>query len=109
MGINVRVQDAPKQKGIIAAQVKLEKDLRDCMRCKFFYGNNSQCLAKKCVKEESKPEITEQDKENMCFGCPYRQSERYCFPCIRTTFGQESKESFEEKLFERAEEKDRGR
>ena len=33
MGINVRVQDAPKQKGIIAAQVKLEKDLRDCMRC----------------------------------------------------------------------------
>ena len=49
MGINVRVQDAPKQRGIIAAQVKLEKDLRDCMRCKFFYGNNSQCLAKKCV------------------------------------------------------------
>lgn len=44
MGINVRVQDAPKQKGIIAAQVKLEKDLRDCMRCKFFYGNNSLFL-----------------------------------------------------------------
>ena len=28
MGINVRVQDAPKQSGIIAAQVNLEKDLR---------------------------------------------------------------------------------
>ena len=68
MGINVRVQDAPKQSGIIAAQVKLEKDLRSCMRCEFFYGNNSQCLAKKCIKEESKPEITEEDKESMCFG-----------------------------------------
>ena len=54
MGINVRMQDAPKPDGIIAAQVNLEKDLKDCMRCKFFYGNNSQCLAKKCVREESK-------------------------------------------------------
>lgn len=83
MGINVRVQNAPKQSGIIAVQVNLEKDLRDCMRCQFFYGNNSQCLAKKCVREESKPEITEADKESRCFGCPYRQSEKYCFPCMR--------------------------
>lgn len=36
MGINVRVQNAPKQSGIIVAQVKLEKDLRSCMRCRFF-------------------------------------------------------------------------
>ncbi len=50
MGINVRVQDAPKQSGIIAAQVNLEKDLRSCMRCRFFYGNNSQCLARKFTK-----------------------------------------------------------
>ena len=83
MGINVRVQDAPKPNGIIAAQVNLEKDLKDCMRCRFFYGNNSQCLAKKCVREESKPETAEADKESQCFGCPYRQSEKYCFPCMR--------------------------
>lgn len=50
MGINVRVQNAPKLSGIIAAQVKLEKDLRSCMRCRFFYGNNSQCLARKFTK-----------------------------------------------------------
>ncbi len=43
MGINVRMQNVPKPDGIIAAQVNLEKDLKDCMRCKFFYGNNSQC------------------------------------------------------------------
>ena len=83
MGINVRVQNAPKTDEIITAQVNLEKDLRSCMRCRFFYGNNSQCLAKKCVKEESRPEITGQDTKDMCFGCPYRQSERYCFPCMR--------------------------
>lgn len=83
MGINVRVQNAPKPDGIIVAQVKLGEDLKSCMRCKFFYGNNSQCLAKKCVKEESKPEIMEDDKESLCFGCPYRQSEKYCFPCMR--------------------------
>ncbi len=83
MGINVRGRDIPKQSGMIAAQVKLEKDLKICMRCEFFYGNNSQCLAKKCVKEESKPEITRQDKEDICFGCPYRQAEKYCFPCMK--------------------------
>ena len=83
MGINVRVRDVPKPSGTIAAQVKLEKDLRSCMRCEFFYGNNSQCLTRKCVKEESRSEITELDKEDMCFGCPYRQTERYCFPCMR--------------------------
>mgnify|MGYP001047270196 FL=1 len=83
MGINVRVQNAPKLSGIIAAQVKLEKDLRSCMRCRFFYGNNSQCLAKECVREESKPETAEEDKESLCFECPYRQSEKFCFPCMR--------------------------
>lgn len=83
MGINVRVQEAPEPDRIIAAQVNLEKDLKDCMRCKFFYGNNSQCLSMKCVREESKPRTTERDKEDMCFGCPYKQSEQYCFPCMR--------------------------
>ena len=57
MGINVRWQEAPKQSGIITAQVNLEKDLRSCMHCKFFYGNNSQCLARKCVREESKGDL----------------------------------------------------
>ena len=82
------MQNTPKLSEIITAQVELEKDLRSCMHCKFFYGNNSQCLAKKCVKEESKFEITEQDKEDMCFECPYRQSEKYCFPCMKSMLGK---------------------
>lgn len=106
MGINVRVQNAPKPSGIIAAQVKLEKDLRSCMRCKFFYGNSSQCLAKKCVKEESKPEIMEQDTENICFECPYRQSEKYCFPCMKRLLEKNAKET--EKFVSEQEEKKDG-
>lgn len=83
VGINVKIKNAPKSSGIITARVKLEKDLSSCMRCKFFYGSNSQCLSRKCVEEESKPDIIEQDKEDICFACPYRQSEGYCFPCMK--------------------------
>ena len=33
------------------------------MRCRYFHGNNRQCIAKKCVKEEKKqPEITVEEK-----------------------------------------------
>ena len=83
MGINVTVRKYPKQKDVIMAEAALERDIQSCMRCRFFYGNNSQCLAKKCVKEESKPETAEEDKESLCFECPYRQSEKFCFPCMR--------------------------
>lgn len=42
MGINVRVQKSPKPLDVIEVQAKLERDLRSCMRCRFFYGNNRQ-------------------------------------------------------------------
>ena len=47
VGINVRVQKSPKPLDVIEVQAKLERDLRSCMRCRFFYGNNRQCIAKK--------------------------------------------------------------
>ena len=83
MGINVRVQKSPKPLDVIEVQEKLERDLRSCMRCRFFYGNNRQCIAKKCVKEDAHPKAVELKKEDECIGCPYRQSERYCFPCMK--------------------------
>ena len=88
MGISVRMQNSPKPVEIVTAQVSLEKDLRNCMRCRYFYGNNSQCLAKNCIREETGkeagPNIMERsDKDDLCFDCPYKQSERYCFPCMR--------------------------
>ena len=60
MGINVRVQKSPKPLDVIEVQAKLERDLRSCMRCRFFYGNNRQCIAKKCVKEDAQPKAVEQ-------------------------------------------------
>ncbi len=55
MGINVRIQNLRKPVDVITAQVKLERDLKSCMRCRFFYGNNSQCILKKCFREHNKP------------------------------------------------------
>lgn len=106
MGINVRIQNAPKPGETIVAQIKLEKDLRSCMRCKFFYGNSSQCLVRKCVREESRTEIMEQDKKDMCFECPYRQSEKYCFPCMRKLLGWKGREA--ETFISKQEEKENG-
>lgn len=106
MGINVRVQNAPKPYRVVTRQVKFEKDLRSCMRCKFFYGNNSQCLTKKCIKEkenEYEPGITEQDREDICFGCPYKQSEGYCFPCMKKLL---ERKGTEEIVLEQEEKKD---
>lgn len=106
MGINVRVQKAPKPKDAINAQVKLERDLKSCMRCRFFYGNNSQCITKKCIKEDMEPEITMQDKGSKCYECPYRQSEGYCFPCMKKLLGYEEKETENETVLEQEEKTD---
>lgn len=70
MGINVKVQKAPKLKDIVVEEAKLEKDLKSCMRCKFFHGNSRQCILKKCIKEEKKqPEITEEEKQSKLCRC----------------------------------------
>lgn len=63
MEINVRVQKSPKSLDVIEVQAKLERDLRSCMRCRFFYGNNRQCIAKKCVKQDAQPKAVEQKKK----------------------------------------------
>lgn len=88
MGINVRVKKSPKSTDAIKVHIRLEKDLKSCMKCKYFHGNNHQCILKKCVKEEEKPEVTEEDKLNKCYGCPYPHPEGYCFPCIADISGR---------------------
>lgn len=89
MGINVRVQKSPKPRDIVTAEAKLERDLKSCMRCRYFHGNNRQCIAKECVKEEmKKPEITEEEKKNKCYECSYPHTEGYCFPCMKELLGQ---------------------
>jgi len=93
VGINVKVEKYPKQKNVITAEAKLERDLKSCMRCKFFYGNNRQCIAKKCIKNEVQTNRPKQEVNSICVGCPYRQSELYCFPCMRKLLGKEEKET----------------
>ena len=89
MGINVKVQKSPKPRDIVTADARLERDLKSCMRCRYFYGNNSQCIAKKCVKEEMKKlEIKEEAKKNKCYECPYPQTDGYCFPCMKELLGK---------------------
>ena len=51
MGINVKVQKSPKPIEIITVEARLVRELKSCMRCRYFHGNNRQCIAKKCVKE----------------------------------------------------------
>ncbi|MDE6254022.1 MAG: hypothetical protein K2M78_15555 [Lachnospiraceae bacterium] len=94
MGINVRIKKAQKPNDIVIAQVRLEKDLKSCMQCRFFYGRNRQCIAKECVKEDKKFGMTVmRDIESECYGCPYGPSERYCFPCMKKLLGYKKKET----------------
>lgn len=89
MGINVKIRTFRKSTDAILKQVNLEKELKSCMRCKYFYGNNSQCISKKCVREGNKPQIMAGDSGNSCIGCSYRQTERYCFPCMKKLLARE--------------------
>ena len=88
MGINVRIQNAPKQSGIIMARISLEDELKSCMNCRYFYGNSSRCLARKCAMEENRHEVKETDRGSPCHGCPYSRPEGYCFPCMKKVLGK---------------------
>lgn len=82
MGINVKVRNYPKAKDVITAEALLERDIRSCMRCRFFH-NGRQCIASECVEVAGKPLAAEVSRESQCFGCPYSQTEKYCFPCMK--------------------------
>ncbi len=65
---------------------KLERDLKSCMRCKFFYGNSNRCINnKKCSgRITDKQKAAQEEKKNSeCYGCPYGKGKDYCFPCMK--------------------------
>ena len=64
---------------------QLERDLRECMKCHDFWGNDNRCVNSNCIKKEI-PKKVEVDE---CTNCPYRQNERYCFPCMKKILGKE--------------------
>lgn len=87
MGINVKVQRSEKQENTALFYVKQDKELQDCMHCKYFYGNSRQCLARHCTKELAEPQKQE-DKDSPCYGCSYKKQEGYCFPCMKRLLGK---------------------
>lgn len=66
----VQKKYSKQQKKRLSSEAKLERDLKDCMRCKYFWGNDSRCIRSKCYKEEKKPEVEKTKSE--CDGCPYK-------------------------------------
>lgn len=78
----VQKKSVRRYKHRLSAEEKLEKDIKDCMHCKFFWGNNHRCATNKCGRQKTKKEPEKKILEK-CVGCPYRQSESYCFPCMK--------------------------
>lgn len=39
-----------RHKHKLSAEEKLERDLKDCMKCKYFWGNNHRCINNKCYR-----------------------------------------------------------
>lgn len=78
-------KDSHKKRTPMSAEDKLERDLKDCMHCKFFRGHNNRCANGICVKPTKKKEISIPDE---CVGCPYYQGNGYCFPCMRKLLGK---------------------
>lgn len=69
---------------------KFDRDLKSCMRCKYFWGNSSQCLNSHCIKEKKTLAVTAEINE--CTDCPYRQSRSYCFPCMKKLLEKKANE-----------------
>lgn len=88
-GIGVRIRKPAKRRNLTVFEVNAEKDVKQCMQCRFFYNNSRQCIAKECVK---KPRQKETVRNSQCTGCPYKQSEGYCFPCMKKLLGGKKEE-----------------
>lgn len=86
---SVRIRKPGKRRNLTVFEVRAEKDIKQCMQCRFFYGNSRQCIAKECVK---KPPHKGPVRNSQCTGCPYKQSEGYCFPCMKKLLGGKKEE-----------------
>lgn len=82
--LNITIQKPRKHGKLDILEVELKKDILECMQCRYFYGNSRQCIATECVR---KTRQTKPEGDSQCSGCPYRQSESYCFPCIKKILG----------------------
>ncbi len=68
-------------------QRQFDRELRDCMRCKFFWGNNHRCQTEHCFREKKSKVSAEEEKVSKCEGCCYNNG-TYCFPCMKDLLGK---------------------
>ena len=77
----VEKRNKHKKRRFVSSEEKLERELKDCMHCRFFWGHNNRCANGTCCKSSKKKE---QKLPTECVGCPYYQGNGYCFPCMRS-------------------------
>ena len=85
------VEDMEKNIDSISISVikPLERDLRSCMKCKYFWGNDNRCINnKKCGSKNSTNCNAYKPKDSKCIGCPYGKDNLYCFPCMKDLLGE---------------------
>ena len=71
-----------KSRGNHYTEAQLVKELKSCMICKYFWGNNNRCANGACQKKSGK-EIKKDNLPDKCKGCPYYRGNGYCFPCMK--------------------------
>lgn len=69
------------------ARKEFDKELRQCMHCKYFWGKNHGCELKRCYKEKKKQEPKKEETVSKCDGCNYSRN-GYCFPCMKDLLGK---------------------
>lgn len=75
-----KVNKQHKQK-LLSLKKRLERDIKDCMRCAYFWGNDRRCMNSHCIKENKKE--VQKSENSECMECPYKQGNGYCFPCMK--------------------------
>ena len=76
----VEKRDKHKKRRFVSPEEKLERELKDCMHCRFFWGHNNRCANGTCCKPSKKKE---QKLPTECVGCPYYRGKRF----IKERFG----------------------
>lgn len=75
----VEKRDKHKKRRYVSPEEKLERELKDCMHCRFFWGHNNRCANGTCCKPSKKKE---QKLPTECVGCPYYQGNPDCFDLV---------------------------
>lgn len=52
----VEKRDKHKKRRFVSPEEKLERELKDCMHCRFFWGHNNRCANGTCCKPSKKKE-----------------------------------------------------